>query len=315
MNQERGDIVVGVTALHEARAALQYAAAEALRRGCGVHVVHVLRPVWPTSRDVVDLAIVDGQLVKAGTHIVESCEQHVRELTQGRVPVTTDVVHGSAAPSLVGLGEHAPAIVLQHHRMTHRHHIPTMSVTNGVASRARVPVVGVPDTWHEPGLGAESDIEEEAPATVVVGVENAAVSGAVVAAAFAQAQLLGAEVRMVRAWLYPTYGDIEFSGALAEAEHEALVEEVRRDFEDVAGQYPSVRHEYVVTAGPAADVLVEESRQGRLLVLGRHSPLLPFGSHLGPVTRSVLGHSACPVVVTQSGAWIGGAAPGASTAS
>jgi nucleotide-binding universal stress UspA family protein len=304
MDHERGDIVVGVTAVQDAGAALQYAAAEALRLDCGVHVVHVLHPVWPSSRDLTDVAIIDGQLVKAGTHIVEACEQRVRDLSQGRVRVITDVVHGSVASSLTGLGEHAPEIVLQHHRMTHPHHIPTLSVTNGVASSAHVPVVGVPDTWHEPGLSGEAATEPGAPATVVVGVENAAVSGAVVATAFARAQLLGADVRMVRAWLYPPYGDIEYTGALADAEHEALLAEVRHDFEDVAAQYPEVRHEYVVTAGPAADVLVEESRQARLVVVGRHSPLLPLGSHLGPVTRSVLGHSVCPVMVTQPGAWI-----------
>lgn len=306
MNHEQADILVGVTARHEAEAALQYAAAEAVRRGCGVHIVHVLHPVWPTSRDVMDLTIIEGQLVKAGTYIVESCEQHVRELTRGQVRVTSDVVHGSAAASLVGLGEHAPAIVLQHHRMTHAHHIPTLSVTNGVASRARVPVVGVPDTWHEPGLAGDAEVAPGAPSTVVVGVENSAVSGAVVATAFDHAQRIGAEVRMVRAWLYPPYGDIDFSGALAVAEHDALVEEVRRDFEDVAAEYSSVHHEFVVTAGHAGDVLVEESRQARLVVVGRHSPLLPLGSHLGPVTRAVLSHSTCPVMVTQPGAWLGG---------
>jgi nucleotide-binding universal stress UspA family protein len=223
------------------------------------------------------------------------------------VRVTTDVLHGSVAATLCALAEHAPEIVLQHHRMTHPHHIPTLSVTNGVAARAQVPVVGVPDIWHEPGLGGDVAARTgTTPSTVVVGVEDAGVSGAVVATAFESAQLLGAEVRMVRAWRHPPYGDFTGSEALAAAEHEALVAAIRRDFEDVAAQYPDVRHEFVVAGGPAADVLVAESRQARLVVVGRHSPLLPLGSHLGPVTRSVLGHAVCPVRVTQPGPWLAG---------
>ena len=34
-----------------------------------------------------------------------------------------------------------------------------------------------------------------------------------------------------------------------------------------------------------------------MLVVGRHDPVVPLGSHLGPVTRTVLNHAACPVLV------------------
>ena len=51
--------------------------------------------------------------------------------------------------------------------------------------------------------------------------------------------------------------------------------------------------------GRAPDVLVDESERARLLVVGRHDPVLPLGSHLGPITRTVLDHAACPVLVVD----------------
>ena len=44
-----------------------------------------------------------------------------------------------------------------------------------------------------------------------------------------------------------------------------------------------------------ADALVAASHDSDLLVVGRHDPHVPFGSHLGPVARAVLHEAACAV--------------------
>ena len=49
----------------------------------------------------------------------------------------------------------------------------------------------------------------------------------------------------------------------------------------------------------ATDALVEASRTSHLLVLGRHDPAIPIGSHLGPVARAVLRDAACPVLLAD----------------
>lgn len=64
-------------------------------------------------------------------------------------------------------------------------------------------------------------------------------------------------------------------------------------------EFAQVPYEVVISPGRPADVLVEQSHQVRRLVVGRHEPTLPFGSHLGPVTRGVLNHAVCPVVVVD----------------
>ena len=53
------------------------------------------------------------------------------------------------------------------------------------------------------------------------------------------------------------------------------------------------RHAY------AADALIEASRETTLLVIGRHDPLVPIGSHLGPIARAVLREAECPVLLVD----------------
>jgi len=52
-----------------------------------------------------------------------------------------------------------------------------------------------------------------------------------------------------------------------------------------------------VVEGRAAEVLVESSADAQLLVIGRHDPLVPIGSHIGPVARAVLREATCPVLL------------------
>ena len=51
------------------------------------------------------------------------------------------------------------------------------------------------------------------------------------------------------------------------------------------------------TGTAAAEVLVESSADAQLLVIGRHDPLVPIGSHIGPVARAVLREATCPVLL------------------
>jgi nucleotide-binding universal stress UspA family protein len=90
--------------------------------------------------------------------------------------------------------------------------------------------------------------------------------------------------------------DIIFAGtgsdntaALRQATCEALADLIAGN-RDVSCQVDVVH-------GQAAYTLVEASRHCRLLVIGRHRPTHLRGPHLGPVTRSVVGHAHCPVVV------------------
>jgi len=69
-----------------------------------------------------------------------------------------------------------------------------------------------------------------------------------------------------------------------------VVDELRADFGDVP---VSIETQH----GRPADSLVVASRTSVLVVVGRHDPLVPMGSHLGPVARTVLRAAECPVLL------------------
>lgn len=54
-----------------------------------------------------------------------------------------------------------------------------------------------------------------------------------------------------------------------------------------------------VLHGWPAENLLEAARTSDLLVLGRHDPRVPFGSHLGPVVRAVIREAPCPVMLVD----------------
>ena len=293
-------ILVCVSPGEDCSASLDLAVTEAQRRGCGVHLALAVRPVWVGPAEMTELRMVDGEWRKYGTDFLIDCERQLKKLAGDSLPVSTEITHGSVVPALVEVSEHAALVVMQHHRMDRTHLIPTLSVTNGVAARAHAPVVAVPDAWRE--SNASTDV-------VAVGVEDAVSSAHVAGWAFEEAQRLGGGVRLVRAWFYSAAFDADVVAGQAELVQSAsLREEVQRQFTELIEDFPDVPCQVVAVHGQPADVLVHQSRQVRRLVVGRHEPVLPLGSHLGPVTRAVLTHAACPVVVVDPR---GGSSPAA----
>jgi len=284
-------ILLCVSPGEDFEAALDYAVAEAARRDCGIHLALAVRPVWVGPPEVTDLRLVDGEWRKYGTDFLIDCERKVLQAAGRDVTVSTEITHGSVVPALVEVSQNAAIVVMQHHRMDHARHVPTLSVTNGVAARAHAPVVAVPDAWRE--SARHLDI-------VAVGVEDPVSSAHVAAWAFEEARRLDGTVRLVRAWYFsPTFDADVFEGQAGLVQTAYVREAMGREFAELMERFPDVPCEVVAVHGQPADVLVAQSREVRRLVIGRHEPTLPLGSHLGPVTRAVLNHAACPVVVVD----------------
>ena len=289
LNIEPHKIVVCVSPGEDYQASVDFAIAQARSRGCDIHLAMALRPIVAGPTDYVDWRVEDGALRKYGADFLIECEHKIRKLAGGDIAVSTEIIHDAVVPALVAESKNAGLMVLQHHRMHHKHHLPTRSVTNGVAARAYAPVVAIPDDWRE---------SDEHPAVIAVGVEDGISSRKVAQAGFEEAQRIGAEVHLVRAWLFSEAFDSEvFVGEAARMHNAAVKEEVERGFAHLASDFPDVEYRVVVMHGQAPDVLVAKSEEAKMLVVGRHDPVVPFGSHLGPVTRTVLNHAACPVLV------------------
>ena len=62
---------------------------------------------------------------------------------------------------------------------------------------------------------------------------------------------------------------------------------------------PNSTAEVVVHPGRAVEAILDAAQGADLLVIGRHDPLVPYGSHIGPVARAVLREATCPVLLAS----------------
>lgn len=281
-------VVVAIGTDGDNDGAVTYAVQEAERAGCGVHLVHAVHAV-PTG----PAQLVRGyeEIRALGMNALDAAVGRAAERVAGRVPLTSQLLYGPIVQSVVTSGADARLIVLQRRDVSLLARLVTAPVLSAVASRAHVPVVSVPAGWKSRGRNV-----------VTVGVDEPGGGHSVLREGLRAAQERGAELRIVHAWwLGNGYDDIVVGQAghdewsiRARHEIEAMVEELR-------GEYPDVPVTIEVRHQGAAMALVEVSHRSDLIVVGRHDPLIPFGSHLGPVARGVLRASACPVLVVDPG--------------
>lgn len=283
-----GAVMVGVTDAKDVSGALRFAEAEAMRRGVGVHLVHVTPPVplGPVVQDEVD---------RAGRELLERTARVLGSERGGGLVVTTALRHGSVASSLVEAAEDADLVVLQHQRMGRPGPVVTLSITNPVAALARVPVVAVPAGWRE-----DQDGPDDPDSRITVGADSGDGAPAVVTAALAEARIRRCGVRVLHAWHFrDPYDDLVFDGPAGDAHTDERRRQLADRLAGVLGEYADVPVELVVVHERAADALVAAGGHTSLLVVGRHRHTIPLGPHLGSVVRAVLRHATCPVMVVD----------------
>lgn len=140
---------------------------------------------------------------------------------------------------------------------------------------------------------------------VVVGVDGSPASALAMAWAAKYAKAMGATVTAVMAWRYPApvgpapvgvapqivSADVEF------AKYEELGSAVTAAF----GDPPAVPVDRRVVYGHPAQVLIEESKDADLLVVGSRGHGGFTGMLLGSVSTHCVTHASCPVTVVRSG--------------
>ena len=98
-------------------AALDFTVAEAVRRGCGIHLALAVRPIWVGPPEVADLRLVEGEWRKYGTDFLVDVERRISKEVGPDTAVSTEITHGSVVPALVEVSQNAAIVVMQHHRM------------------------------------------------------------------------------------------------------------------------------------------------------------------------------------------------------
>ena len=266
------DVVVAVGS-GDTTSALTFAADEARRRGVAVHVLHATQVVGD-GRRLVDAA---ADVVRGAAPEL-SVSTHV--LGVGQVPAT-----------LADRADEAGLLVLQHRRLGAVRRLVTHSVTNGVVSRSRGLVVAVPDGWVLPTT----------PGRVVVGIADPDAAARALDAGFEEAERRGVPLVVAHSTvrLGTSDGALDRStiaewGARARA---TLLAETRRR----KAEHPDVEvATHVVDHSPPIDLISQLVEADDLLVLEARRHFWELPSHLGPVTRGLLGSVACPVLLVPS---------------
>ena len=266
--------------------AIDFAATEALRQHRGLHLVHGLDvAAADDSAGVVDRARLEEQ---AG-EVLAAAVRHAVAVVGGLVPVTSTLCHAPAVSAVYASAHDAPLVVVGRRPESRRTHPYVRSVTGGVAARVHVPVASVPDDWAD----------DRAPAHVVVGIDHPRQSVPVLHEAFQAASDRRALLTVVSSWWDPT---AYVHDPVAFAEDHTWPERLRTDIEavlpELRAEYPDVPVELHVRKARPGGVLIDASRHACLMVLGRHDPVIPRDSHLGPIARSVLAEASCPVLLT-----------------
>ncbi|MFD7072801.1 universal stress protein [Nocardioides sp. NPDC059952] len=289
MSESRDLILAGVDGTDGGLAAARYAATEAARAGVALHLVYVVDPyapplpTWPPApRDP------DSRMGKLGRAILAEAEDAVAD--SGAV-VSTYLLLGRPASVLVKAAAKARLLVLGDQRRSMFDRLITSSILGPVAAHSAVPMVVVPSAWSG----------EDGPRNIVIGIQDATTSVALVRRGLEVAAARGARLRLLHAWhTFGAYQDYLTVGSeerawtdRAERELTATLE-AARSTSDPSTARVDARIE--VVHAQAAYALVEASRHAGLLILGRGRHLLGLGQ-LGGTSRAVLRESSCPVEI------------------
>ncbi len=164
------------------------------------------------------------------------------------------------------------------------------STSVGVAGRAPVPVVIVPDGWRQ-------SVHNREP--VAVGLDPRDRNEATLRFAFTQAQRRGVGVTVVHALdISPSLVWDPVLGGPAYWEGRRL-ESVEKSVEPFRDEFPDVPVEGHDVHGHPSGVLLDESVGAQLLVLGRHHEGIA-GFEIGSVARGVLHYAEVPVAVVPA---------------
>lgn len=141
---------------------------------------------------------------------------------------------------------------------------------------------------------------------IVVGVDHSEQAKKALRFALEEARLRDAKLRVVHAWQYGTIGTTGIEGfytpvvgADLEDVRQAAEQALEETLRESAVENGQVEIERRVVQGPPAGVLVKESRDADLLVVGSRGHGGFTELLLGSVSQQVSHHAACPVVIVR----------------
>lgn len=286
-------IVVGFDGSAESRAAVDWAAREAQRRGLPLRLVTawIWRPVDVPSAQ-------ESQAQKQWARQLLNEARQDLAAKHPDLPVAVEQASELAPRALLEHAEGAEMLVLGSRGHGAIAGFLLGSVGQHVLARARVPVVLV--RAHKPDAVEDAQAADEDGGDVVVAIQDRdEPAEELLDFAFAVAAARGATLRVVHAWSRPpvfayravVMGD-EDGGMEARVEKELL--EALAPWRE---RCPQVDVVHRIDLAAAADVVLQAARNAALVVVGRKTQRPALGMRMGPVTHGVIHHAAAPVAV------------------
>jgi nucleotide-binding universal stress UspA family protein len=146
--------------------------------------------------------------------------------------------------------------------------------------------------------------------TIVVGVDGSDASREALRWGAEEARLRDARLVAVHAWSFIPAAPIGDPGMLAmpagdlagqlSAESEAATSALEAVVTEALGPDPTIEIDRRVVEGDAGEVLVAEGATADLIVVGSHGRTGLKAALLGSVSRHVVDHAPCPVVVVKA---------------
>ena len=282
-------IVVAIPG-YVAEALLQFAVEDAVRTHRDLLLVHVLR-MPPHSPESYSSAQVEAR--SFANKVLDEATHRAEVLAAGRVRITSELLDGGGGvvKELRRRSAGAGTLMMQHRHLGRLRRLATGSTTNGIASRSHTPVVSIPESWRSP---------KTAYGVITVGVDDPEFADDILRTGFVLADQRGATLRVLHTWWTTNGWETTVSTAELDEWSARARSEMRSHLATLEHEFPNVEVDVVIRHEPPAAALVAASASSDLIVAGRRDPRLPIGTHLGPVVRSVLRESTCPVMVVES---------------
>jgi nucleotide-binding universal stress UspA family protein len=280
-------IIVGADGSEPSLLAIDWAAAEAARRGASLHMVYVVAPWLFDVPDDPEAAQVRKQMLRDGQAIVDAGAARARERVPG-LEVTGEQTGGQPAKVLIDRTRDALMLVTGPRGAGGLTGLVLGSVAMQVAAHAPCPAVIVR------GAGTSGHGE------IAVGVDGSPAGADAIGFAFEEAAVRGVRLRALLAWTHPVSAGPGDMLPLVYDREILAADERRLLAESLAGwraKYPDVEVVAEAVRGRAARVLAEASAHADLLVVGSRGRGGFTGLLLGSVGQAMLLRAHCPVAI------------------
>ena len=285
-------VIAGVDGSPQSIAAARWAAAEAVRRGAPLRLLHV----WPWLPHLLPGAPGPSALQVETRRMLARAQADLRT-EHPDLAVDTALLTVSTPDSLVTAAEEGQLLVLGSRGLGGFKGLLLGSTGLATAVRAGCPVVlvraGGP-ALPVPGAHAARALP------VVLGLDARHPDDTLIEFALQAAAQRGTRLRIVHAWglpplwsVYPMHLGEGERGEMEDTETQLLRDAVLGRQE----KYPDLDIRPDVRLGSAAETLVDEAEHACLVIVGRRLHRPPLGLRLGPVAHAVMHYAACPVAV------------------